>query len=89
MLKSVLQVGRSDYELVMKKYVWGTGGGSGAPENFADWQNRHESWMLNYTPQQDAHLYLTIVFMWDKRHGFPLRPPAGKIPCGTVYNDIM
>ncbi len=87
MLKSVLQVGRSDYELVMKKYIWGTGGGDGAPENFADWQNRHESWLLNYTPQQDAHLYLTIVFMWDKQHGFPLKPPAGKMPPGTGLDD--
>ena len=60
----------------------GTGGGSGAPENFADWQERDESYILTYTPQQAANLYLTIVFMWDKTHGFPLKPSVGPMRGG-------
>lgn len=87
MLQSVLHSGRTDYEFVMAKYTHGTGGGPGAPENFADWESRHESWMLNYTPQRDAHLYLTIIFMWDKEHGFPLKPSVGEMPPGTGRDD--
>ncbi len=36
MLQSLLQVGRSEFEFVMRKYTTGTREGSGVPENFAD-----------------------------------------------------
>eukprot|EP00956_Cyclotella_meneghiniana_P033333 scaffold95093_cov119-Cyclotella_meneghiniana.AAC.1 len=82
-LQAVLNAARSDYEAVMKTYVLGTGGGPGAPENFADWQNRHESYLVKYTSQQAANLYCAIIFMWDKPHGFPLKPPQGPMPPGA------
>lgn len=41
---------QGDYDTVMKQYVLGTGGGPGAPENFANWQDHHKSWMMKYTP---------------------------------------
>ena len=79
LLEEVLKVGRGHYEEMMVTYTEGTGGGPGAPENFADWKERDESYILKYTPQQAAMLYLTIVFMWDKTHDFPLKPAVGKM----------
>jgi hypothetical protein len=86
-LKSVLKDGKSDYDEMMKTYTMGTGGGSGAPEDFADWWNRDESWILNYTPQQAQSVYLAIVFMWDKLHNFPFSPPCQKMPPGCGRED--
>ena len=82
LLQSMLKDSRTEYQVMMTKYTMGTGGGSGAPENFADWQERDESYILSYTPQQAANLYLTIVFMWDKTHGFPLKPSVGPMRGG-------
>lgn len=62
-LKSVLQVGVSSCEKMMVMYQKGTGGGSGALQNFVDWQNCHESYIVNYTSQKKSEFYLTIVFM--------------------------
>ncbi len=86
-LKSVLHDGQGDYEGMMKVYTMGTGGGSGAPEDFADWWNRDESWIMNYTPQQVKDLYLAIIFMWDKIHNFPFSPPCQKMPPDCIRED--
>ncbi len=82
LLEIVLTEGRGHYEEMMKSYTMGTGGGPGAPENFADWKERDESYILRYTDQQVAMLYLTIVFMWDKLHDFPLKPAVGPMHGG-------
>ena len=50
-IKIVLKEARTAYEKMMTKYQKGTGGGPGAPENFVDWRNRHESYILDYTDQ--------------------------------------
>ena len=71
----------------MRKYTTGTRGGSDASENVLDWESCHESYMLEYVPQKDAHLYLTIVFMWDKEHQFPFKPPVGDMPPGSNRDD--
>jgi hypothetical protein len=86
-LKSVLQVGVSSYEKMMVKYQKGTGGGPGAPQNFIDWQNRHESYIVNYTNQKESEFYLTVVFMWDKQHNFPLKPSSGPMLPGVGIED--
>jgi hypothetical protein len=86
-LKSVLQVGVSSYEKMMVKYQKGTGGGPGAPQNFVDWQNRHESHIINYTNQKESEFYLTVVFMRDKQHNFPLKPSSGPMPPGVGIED--
>ncbi len=62
-----------EYQECMKKYTMGTGGGPGAPKNFATWETRDESYVSLYT-QQDANLYLAVVHIWDKLYGFPFVP---------------
>ncbi len=64
------------------KYQKGSGGGPGAAQNLIDWQNCHESYIINYIDQQAADFYLTIDFMWDKLHNFPLKPSVGPMPPG-------
>jgi hypothetical protein len=54
-----------EYQECMKKYKMGTGGGPGAPKNFATCETQAESYMSLYM-QQDANLYLAVVHIWDK-----------------------
>ncbi len=62
-----------EYQECMKKYTMRTGGGPGAPKNFATWETWDESYVSLYT-QQDAYLYLVVVHIWDKQYGFPFVP---------------
>jgi hypothetical protein len=86
-IKHVFKEGHDDYKKMMEFYTMGTGGGDGAPENFADWWDRDESHILAYTPQRVQQFYLAIVFMWDKHHNFPLTPPCATMPAGTGRED--
>jgi len=86
-IKFVFKDGHTDYEGMMKYYTMGTGGGDGAPENFADWWDRDESHIMTYTPQRAQLFYLAIVFMWDKLKNFPLTPPCAKMPPGCGRED--
>lgn len=72
---------------MMTMYQKGTGGGPGAPQNFVDWQNCHGSYIVNYTNQKESEFYLTVVFMWDKKHNFPLKPSSGPMLPGVGVED--
>ena len=50
----------------MDKWMMGTGGGAGAPEDFAIWQDRDEA----LTAEQACDIYLTLVYIWDKMYHF-------------------
>ena len=51
-IKKVFWVGFPKYTTMNKAYRTGTGGGSGAPENYHDWQKRDDSYLSSYTPQR-------------------------------------
>ncbi len=70
----------------MKKYTMWTGGGPGAPENFATWETWDESYILLYM-QQDANLYLAVVHIWDKLYGFPFVPRRDSMPDDCMIDD--
>jgi hypothetical protein len=38
-----------EYQVCMKKYMMGTGGGPGAPKNFAMWETQDESYVSLHT----------------------------------------
>ena len=59
-----------EYHTTMDKYTMGTGGGPGDDANFAAWQQRDECNVVHYT-NQSAHIYLSVVHIWDKQFGFP------------------
>ena len=41
-----------DYRATKKKYQQDTGGGSGAPENYCDWDKRDDKYLNDYIPKQ-------------------------------------
>jgi hypothetical protein len=65
-VKKIFEKLLTEYNAVMEKYTMGTGGGSGAPENYSDWWVRPDEIVVGYI-QQPAKFYLTILFMLDKK----------------------
>jgi hypothetical protein len=60
----------NEYKKAMKKYTKGTGGGSGASENFEVWEERdHTKWFHGYTQHTT---YLTWIHLCDKDSGYAL-----------------
>jgi hypothetical protein len=77
-----------EYQVCIKKYTMGTGGGPGAPKNFATWQTRDESYVSQYT-QCLSHLYLAVVHIWDKQFGFPFVLKMDPMPDDCMIDDIV
>ena len=65
----------------------GTGGGPGAEENFAAWEQRDETNVVTYGIQQDSLIYLSVVHIWDKMYSFPLVRPKGPLPSDCQIED--
>ena len=64
----------------------GTGGGEGADENFAVWEERDPTVFVKYTPQH-SNLYTTLIYIWDKAKGFLLTKPKGPLPPNAAIRD--
>ena len=56
----------AEYQAVMDLYTKGTGGGPGAPENYANWMHCPDDCIQGYV-QQPCNFYLAIVHIWDKK----------------------
>ena len=96
-IAAILAALLKEYFAMMEKYTKGTGGGSGAPELFAAWQgnsdesqdhdavwkNRDERQAVTYTTQR-CNIYLSVVLMWDKAHGYKLSYAGAK---GTMPKE--
>ena len=59
-----------EYKKAMDKWKMGTGGGSGAPENYADWNERDEEDFSKYGGVRGD--VLAWIYMLDKQAGFPI-----------------
>ncbi len=77
-----------EYQVCMKKYTMGTGGGPGAPENFSTLQTWDETYVSHYT-QHLSHLYLAVVHIWDKQFGFPFVPNMDPMPGNCMIDDVI
>jgi hypothetical protein len=77
----------SEYNAVLTKWTAGTGGGPGAPENFVVWEDRDPLHFITYPKQEEAHLYLTPVYMRDKEYSFLLVNIKDKLPPGCQVED--
>ena len=60
----------SDYRRAMQKWKKGTGGGSGAAENYADWNERSDEVFSKYGGVKGD--MLAWIYMLDKDQDFPL-----------------
>ena len=75
-LKDVYFKTLKEYRKAMEKWKMGTGGGSGQPENYCDWNTRNDEEFSNYGNTRGD--VLAYVYMLDKESGFPLL---------TIYDD--
>ena len=74
------------YNVSMKKWTKGTGGGPGADENYANWMDRNDEIFVNYCGAKDADV-LAWIYMLDKKEGFPLNVRNNPPPADTVMED--
>ena len=51
-IKSVLEEVLKKYHAMAELWKSGTGGGSGAPENYTDWMRRDDSYLNEYTNER-------------------------------------
>ena len=76
------------YNKCMNKYTMGTGGGSGRPENFSNWEERESGWVSSYLNDQLCNLYLSAIHMWDKEYSFVLVKVVGNVPEESQIDDV-
>ena len=50
------------YRDLAHKYQMGTGGGSGAPENYCDWNKRDDKYLNGYTPKGQVNLNFMFYY---------------------------
>ena len=75
-----------DYQKMMDKWMMGTGGGPGAPENFAIWQDRDETETAGYI-EQACDVYLSLVYIWDKKYDFVFVTKKDPLPSHMHIGD--
>ena len=73
------------YRRTMKKWKSGTGGGEGAPENYADWNTREDESFTNYGGHQGDTM--AWIYMLDKKEGFPFLEMYEDAPMSTTIED--
>ena len=79
-----------EYKQAMDRYTQGTGGGPGADENFAAWEQRCETNVVTYTQgSQPSLIYLSVVHMWDKQYDFPFVTVKDPMPADVCIDDCF
>ncbi len=77
----------SDYNAASKLWKMGTGGGSGAPENFSDWNERDGEIFADYGPWTGKRDDLAWINMLDKEIGFCFNNEHDPPPAESVLED--
>ena len=73
------------YNKAYQKWSMGTGGGSGAPENYSDWQSRNDELFSNY---DDCNRnYLAWIYMVDNKLGYLFNANNDSTPEGVAIED--
>ena len=75
-----------EYSKAFKRWTSGTGGGSGAPADFADWDKIDETWFANYA-QPGKGDYLAWIYMVDKSIGYIFNTIHDPPPASTTLED--
>jgi hypothetical protein len=75
-----------EYNPAMTNWMKGTGGGSGAEEDFAIWEERDHILFVIYS-NQPARIYISVVYIWDKQYGFPLVTQKDTVPAYAAIDD--
>ena len=76
------------YGKAMANWKLGTGGGSGAPENYCDWNTRQEEEFANYGGAPGSRVdHLAYIYMLDKKIGYAFNNINDPAPDSTVMED--
>uniref|UniRef100_A0A6U5LTK3 Uncharacterized protein n=1 Tax=Corethron hystrix TaxID=216773 RepID=A0A6U5LTK3_9STRA len=65
-VQQVIQDVRAKYNVMMEKWIMGTDGGPGAPEDFTEWDKRDDGYLNDYCNDR----WLCWVYMIDRSLGF-------------------
>ena len=88
-IMNIIKMVIKEYNEMMVKYTKGTGGGPGAEEHFATWEERNEYHCASYT-SQPVNMYLSVVHIWDKLYDFPLHKMTAKgtLPVESAIDEF-
>ena len=77
-----------EYKRLMQNYKNDTSGGSGDPARIGNWKERDPLSITNehYMGQHTSH-YLTFLFMFDKRHEFPMQEEKDPLSGASQVDD--
>ena len=84
-VKNIVDTTMKHYRIAMKNWSAGTGGGSGAPENYEDWNSRSDELFQNYD-QHRGH-YLAWIYMKDKKVGYLFDAKNDPVPPHVHLED--
>ena len=88
MLIKVFDDTKAIYKETMRKWTMGTGGGSGAPEDFCYWEKRDPEYFNGYSNKLGG--LLTWIFLYDKYFHYPMRSQLDVLTCGneTAFSQL-
>lgn len=76
----------TDYSKSLKNWQKGTGGGSGYPENYSDWNERDAELFTNYASAGKGD-YLAWIYMLDQKEGFIFNIANAPAPDDSILAD--
>ena len=87
-VKNVYRTVMKKYNAAMKRWKMETGGGPGAPENFAGkWEDRENLELFSNYADSGSCDYLAYILMYDKDVGFTLNAVNDPAPAHTVMEN--
>lgn len=87
-MEAIYCIVKTKYTLAMRRWTEGTGGGSGAPEDYGDWVSRDATEYFNgYATPVGGGMELTWMYMHDKDKGFPLFKSFEGLPESASVED--
>jgi hypothetical protein len=76
------------YKATMKNWTKGTGGGSGAPEDYCNWETRDPTeYYKGYADKFGGGMEMTWIYMKDLKHGLPLYASFKGLPDFAKMED--
>ncbi len=89
MIENIVKTTISNYNECMPFYMSGTGGGDRHNGSDVVWEEHEGAEFASYISNPNKRMYLNIIYMWDKQHGFPLLVTKEEIPTDIAIDDSV
>ena len=86
-IKTIIKTTTRQYNTIMNNYTKGTGGGSGHPANFANWQERDPLFFEDYDSHSKSS-YLTYIHMFNQQYDHPMVKIHDQLPNEARIEDM-